>query len=144
MKTGIAARPRLDGAEAAALRTFKRLEIQHPLVFRPLVKIDGRSPNYMPGEMLDISLSGCRFRAGFAMSPGQRTKLRINTFGILHADRSIPEEFAADALELVVTAEIVWRERENNSRFVYGIRFVNFHQGDLASLDHAIERLTRA
>lgn len=125
------------------LRSFKRLEFRNPLVFRPLYKICGRSPNYMPGDLLEISLGGCRFSTGFEMPPGQRVKIRLNPFNILRSDLSVPGDVAADALELVATAEIIWREKESENQFAYGLRFRHFHQGDLATLDRVIEHLAR-
>lgn len=122
-------------------RMPKRLTISFPFVFRPLQRERGRAQHYMPAELEMVSLAGCRFRASRALVPGTSIKIRMSLFEIMRRDPAIPLDVAAEAFDLVATAELRARKSLLNGEYFYEAHFVAFHQGDLAGMGRVIEKL---
>jgi c-di-GMP-binding flagellar brake protein YcgR len=96
----------------------------------------------MPGDLVNISLGGMKFRANSEIEAHSRIKIRLRMFDILSSDESANLDRIAEQMETVVVAKVLECRKSKTTGYDYRVKFESFRQGNLAVLAKFIQEQT--
>jgi CheY-like chemotaxis protein len=104
----VAVAHKISGWLRSSDRTERRRRVRRPLLMRVDVEIEGR-PGSVPGQIVDVSGSGCRVELKEPLGPGQTVRLTL--YGV------------EGSTDLALAAEVRWQRAADDGTQVAGVRF---------------------
>jgi CheY-like chemotaxis protein len=104
----VAVAHKISGWLRSSDRTEKRRRLRRPLLLRVDVEIAGRGP-VVPGQIVDVSGSGCRIEMRGAVGKGD--PVRLTLYGV------------EGSTDLTLGAEVRWHRQAPDGAHVAGVKF---------------------
>jgi CheY-like chemotaxis protein len=104
----VAVAHKISGWLHSSDRTERRRRIRRPLLMRVDVEIDGR-PGLVPGQIVDVSGSGCRIELKQPLETGR--SVRLTLYGV------------EGSTDLTLAAEVRWQRQAPDGTQVAGVKF---------------------
>ncbi|EKD25848.1 MAG: hypothetical protein ACD_79C01469G0006 [uncultured bacterium] len=124
-------------------RKFKRISSSSILSFRPIDKnnLDKVHQNYIPADVLNLSLKGILFESNYPLEEGCHIKLRLRLFNIISEDPSIASQ-NQEIEDLAATAKILRNDKQNDGTFLLAAELISIQEGNIELLTKLINSLT--